>query len=227
MRARGLILLLAVVLASPALAEEDEDDRVVEAPPVGDVGPFAALRAGLGGPWGDIADGGPRVSDYADAKLPLGFELGYRLGRRLWTELYFELAPARAARALCAGGAACSASDVRLGLAAIVRLAPGARLDPWVALGAGIEVMNAKGRDAATGEITAVSWAGVEAPVLEAGLDVALSDYAGVGPWLSASLSHFTTGSARDAEGDTSAGRIEARGRHGWISGGVKLTLRL
>jgi opacity protein-like surface antigen len=218
MRALPPVLLAAAALAaaSPARAREA----------VASAGPIFALRAGLGVPTGDIARGGPEVRDVVEYKIPLGLEIGYRFGRRIWGELVFELAPAGAASGLCAAGADCFASDARIALALLLRLAPRSLLDPWVGVGVGVEVMNARGRNSATSSEFESSWAGLELPLVEAGVDVAVSDRVAIGPWASFTVARFTSESV-EAGGGTTSGKIQDRAAHGWLSGGLKATLKL
>lgn len=216
------VLAVAVLLALAAAAPAAE-------PPAAERGPLLTVRAGYGIPSGDVVRGGPAVSDLVERKLPLGFAVGYRLTRRLWAELSFELAPATPAPSLCAGGTSCSASDVRVGAAVVVRLLPGARLDPWLAAGAGVEVLNVAGRDpsSATPSRTQWSWAGVELPSLAAGVDLALSSYLGVGPWASLSFARYTSDSAKAEGSETVSGAVRGRSVHRWLAGGLQATLKL
>jgi hypothetical protein len=210
--------LLAVAL--PALAAESAQPER---------GPIFSLRAGYGVPAGDTIRGGPGISEIAEQKFPLGFELGYRLSRRFWAQLSFELASATPAAALCAGGTSCSASDVRVGAEVVLRILPGARLDPWVAVGAGVEVLNAAGRDPSGGTPvrTQWSWAGPELPYLEAGADWAVSHWIGVGPWASLSFARFTSDSVKNEGSETVSGATHGRTLHRWVSAGLQATLRL
>lgn len=217
---RVLVAAVVLTLAAPAAAAE---------PRPAERGPILSLRAGYGVPAGDTVRGGPPVSDVVERKFPLGLELGYRLTRRLWAQLAMELAPATPAAALCAGGTSCSASDVHLGLQLVVRLLPGARLDPWVSAGAGVEVLYATVRDAArTGPgRTRWSWAGVELPYVEVGADLALSRWLAVGPWASLSFVRFTSDSVRAEGADEVSGAVHGRTVHRWLSAGLQATLRL
>lgn len=192
-------------------------------------GPVLSLRAGYGVPSGAVARGGPGVADFAERKFPVGLELGYRLTRHVWPVIAVELAPATPASALCGGGVSCSASDVHVGLQLVVRLLPGALVDPWVAAGAGVEVLNAAGRDAsgAVGARTRWSWAGVELPYLEAGVDLAVSSWISVGPWASLSFTRFTSDSVTVEGTDEVSGAVHGRTVHRWMSGGLRATLRL
>jgi hypothetical protein len=213
---RVLLAIVALAAASPARAKDA----------VASSGPIFALRAGLGVPTGDIARGGPAVHDVVERKIPLGLEIGYRIGQRIWGELIFELAPARAASDLCIGGVDCFASDARIGLAVLFRLAPRSLVDPWVGVGVGVEVMNAQGWNSATSSEFEWSWAGLELPFVEAGLDVRVSQRVVVGPWASMTVARFTSESIEAGSGTTS-GKIHDRATHGWLSGGIKATLKL
>jgi opacity protein-like surface antigen len=218
MRVLAAAALLA--LAAPASAADG---------PQAERGPIFSLRAGYGVPAGDVVRGGPAVSEVAERKFPLGFELGYRLTRRFWAQLDFELAPATPAKALCAGGTSCSASDVRVGAEVVVRLLPGAAVDPWIAAGAGVEVLNAEGRGGPAGAPvrTKWSWAGPELPYLEAGADFAVSSWIGVGPWASISFARFTSDSVKLEGADEVSGATRGRTVHRWVSAGLQATLRL
>jgi opacity protein-like surface antigen len=215
---RVLAAAALLVLAAPAAA--------VDAPQP-ERGPIFSLRAGYGVPAGDIVRGGPAVSEVAERKFPLGFELGYRLTRRLWAQLAFELAPATPAPALCAGGTSCSASDVRVGAEVVIRILPGARVDPWFAVGAGVEVLNAAGRSGAGPVRTQWSWAGPELPYVEAGADFAVSSWIGVGPWASLSFARYTSDSVKSDGSDEVSGPTRGRTVHRWVSAGLQATLRL
>jgi hypothetical protein len=216
-----LRVLFAAVLLGIALPASADGPHPAER------GPVLSLRAGYGVPSGAVARGGPGVADFAERKYPVGLELGYRLTRHLWPVLVVELAPATPASALCGGGASCSASDVHLGLQLVFRLLPGALVDPWVAAGAGVEVLNAAGRDTSGLGTARWSWAGVELPYLEAGLDLAVSSWIAVGPWASLSFTRFTSDSVTVEGADEVSGAVHGRTVHRWISGGLRATLRL
>ena len=72
--------------------------------------------------------------------------------RRFWARARSSSSRPRSAasRALRRRAPSCSASDVRLGVALLSGSLPGARLDPWLGVGVGVEVLNARGYDAAT-----------------------------------------------------------------------------
>lgn len=219
MRACAPLLVAAVALVPASSA------RAADGPLAAATGPVVAVRGAAAWPWGDVASDDAAVRHYAERRATFGIELGYRVHPRFWGQLYFDLGPATAGRALCAG-TDCTASDVRFGVAMVFRLVPGARVDPWLGLGAGVEVLNAKGTGPGGAQV-AWSWTGVEAPVLEVGLDVRVADALTLGPWVSASAARFTSGAVRKTGGDTESHRIGRWAAHGWIGGGAKLTLLL
>jgi hypothetical protein len=159
------------------------------------------------------------------AKVPLWLELGYRFGGRVEGDLYLEAAPATV-EAACPSNISCSASDVRFGLAVRFHAAPWSRLDPWIAVGFGIEVVNASYvPDPALGRWE-LSWAGFDLPI-EGGVDLRLSDRVSLGPFVQASFAQFTSSSQRPAGGTTTSGSIDDRDIHGWLEVGLKATLWL
>lgn len=216
------LVLLLVALAGPAAAETPNA--------AGETGIVLGARAGYGVAFGRFATGTVDVRDAVQAKVPLGLELGYRFGRRLRGELFLELAPASVASAYCTPDVSCSASDARFGLAVELHLAPAAWLDPWLGVGFGIEVLNAQLSDAeplAPAGRYELTWAGIELPLLEGGVDVAVSDRLSVGPFVSASFAQFTSLSQRPLGGSRARGAIDERATHGWLHAGLRTTLKL
>jgi hypothetical protein len=216
MRLRRILLL--VLFAAPAAARPDAPDES---------GVLLGLRAGYGVPFGDVERDAAAVREVADEKLPLWLELGYRFNPRVQGAIFFELAPARVASERCTDGG-CDASHVRFGVAVQLHLAPGARLDPWIGAGIGIEVLRAEIDDpGATPVRRELTWAGLELPVAEAGVDVRMSRRFSLGPYLSASFGQFTSRSERPEGGSSARDPIEDRERHGWIQAGLKATILL
>jgi hypothetical protein len=212
-RARPLALLAVLLTAGGALADPPQPR-----------GPLIGARLGWAIPRGDVARAGPALEDVVDGALPIALDLGYRFNRRVWGQLYIAAAPAASATAFCSGD--CSAADVRFGVEVLLRLAPGARLDPWVGVGAGIELLQVKGDEAADGTRREWDWAGIEIP-FEAGLDVAIGDRFSLGPYLSVALAQFTAASVRPAGGSTPSESVKDRATHAWLAGGLKATVRL
>jgi hypothetical protein len=217
MRARRPVVIALLALAASSASAD----------PPGAAGPYFALRAAWGVPYGDVEQAGPRLEDLVESKLPIGLEIGYRFNRRLWGQLFFDLAPAWAAPDVCTGDVSCDASDVRLGIGMIVRLAPTAFIDPWLGVGVAVELMNAEGLAPGTGAVSERSWFGYELPFVDAGVDLALSDRVTVGPWISATVARFTSESVRPKGGSTTSGAVRDRATHGWLTAGLKATLKL
>jgi hypothetical protein len=149
----------------------------------------------------------------------------------VWGELYVEVAPAEMSSRSCASGDSCSASNFHAGLALQLRLAPAAWIDPWIGIGAGVEVLSVtpSERDpvAAPGG-TPRRWAGIELPLVEAGVDLAVTDRISLGPYASVTFAQYTSVARRPAGGgssDTSA--VDERVTHRWMQAGLKMTLRL
>ncbi len=213
---RSRLAAVLAVLASPAAA----------APlPPADSGLVVSVRGGYGVPFGDIARGEGPVGDLLRAKVPLSLELGYRFGGHVHGDLYFELAPA-AVEPSCPPEVSCSASDVRLGLLVRLNAAPASLLDPWIAVGFGVEVMNAAFAPGPGQGRWEYAWYGVEVPV-EGGVDLRLSDRFTLGPFVHASFAQFTSFRQRPPAGTTVRGSIDDRETHGWLQLGLKATLWL
>ena len=80
---------------------------------------------------------------------------------------------------------------------------------------------------AATPVRTQWSWAGVELPCVEGGVDFALSDWIAVGPWASLTFARFTSDSAKPEGSDEVSGAVRGRTVHRWTSAGLQATLKL
>lgn len=208
--------LLLVLAAAPAAAQREGDDT----------GLVLGLRAGYGVPFGDLSRDGPAVRDVVPAKIPLRLDLGYRFAARVQGELFLELAPARVADEACGAGGSCEAYDLRFGLAVQLHLAPRAALDPWIALGAGVEVLRAERAAPAGAGRTERTWFGVELPLVEIGVDLRVSARLTLGPYVSATLAEFTSVEESPSDGGGTTA-VDARARHGWVQAGLKGTLRL
>lgn len=214
----ALPLLVAVLAAAPAPTDA--------APPApDDEGLLFGVRGGWSVPFGDVKPG-ERMTDLTDGKLPLWLEVGYRFNGVFRSEIYFELAPMTLATP-CPTGAACSAFDVRFGLAFQLHPAPRSWLDPWLGIGFGVEYLQATTPPAGSGPTAwQLSWYGLEVPV-EVGLDLALSDVFTLGPYASVAVGQFTSESVRPPGGPTTSGAIDTRATHGWVQAGLKATLKL
>jgi hypothetical protein len=223
------IALAATVAVVPARAAEGA------APPAEDAtsqGFVLSGRAGLAAPYGDVTGGPGAALDAAVRdKVPLWFEVGYRLGRRLHFSLFFEYARVDVEPDRCLTDD-CDGRSVRYGVDLQLQLLPGRRLAPWIGAGVALEFLEVEGGVDVTGDGVPdadgeQSFAGLELPLLEAGLDVVLSPQFRVGPYVAFSPGQFTTVEV-DAPGAPGGRRsIDDRATHAWLQGGVKLTFDL
>lgn len=243
MRVRSLAL--ALVLVAPTLAAGQYDPNAPPPPPRGppargqarmmDQGITLGARLGFGVPSGRISDDvdatgariDPSLSDLVRHKVPIWLELGYRFNPMVWGGLYLELSPTSVNGDFCLPGRDCSASDVRFGVDMQLHFSPYAQIDPWVGIGIGMEFLHVKAFDPSVNDISDFSWAGLELPLLEAGLDLALSPRATLGPYVAWSIGQFTRyGVSTPGFADIS-GHIQDHAIHTWFQIGVKGTLKL
>jgi hypothetical protein len=244
MRARQLTVLAAITL--PALAVGQYDPRGTPPPPrraappreagPGPTGLTLSLRAGYATPGGEIADDVdpvsgaeiyPPLDDVVVRKIPFWIELGYRFTPVVWGGIYLELAPVRGDRSFCLPDRSCEASTVRFGLDLQLHFSPRGSLDPWIGVGGGIEILNAELFDPTANAISEFSWAGFELPLVEAGLDVAVSRQVALGPYVSWSLGQYTSFSVRTPGFADESGRLDDRAFHSWFEVGLRGTLKL
>jgi hypothetical protein len=227
-------LLAVALLAPPALASAQYDPSAPPRPGGGVVrgpGPqgitFSA-RLGYGIPSGPISDEGDgALDDLVDWKVPLWVEVGFRFNPQVWGGLYLELASTSVNDAFCLPGRSCDASDIRFGLDLQLHLRPYRPIDPWIGIGFGVEVLRAEAFDLGANDISEFSYAGLELPLLEGGVDVALSPYVSMGPYVSWSLGTFTSFRVETPGLSDIDGRIDDRALHSWFEVGVKGTLKL
>lgn len=230
LRSRSAILLVAAALVAPAAASAQPRGRGPYAEPPGpaDQGIVLSGRIGYGFPSGDLASpsefqGVPqRVSDTWDAKVPFWLEVGYRFTGSVWGMAYLELAPADITSSACAGGD-CSGSDVRVGLELQYHFLPRQQLDPWLGIGFGAEFLNSTLHGAPDLDQRYSGW---EFPLLEGGLDFAVTRRFTLGPYASLSFGQFT--SYREELGGTATTfDLHDQAWHSWFQIGAKGTFKL
>lgn len=221
MRARHLTpaVLGALLAAAPTPA------RPAPLPAAEPTGIYVGLRAGFGRPWGDLSTTSGPVSVVAASKLPAWLELGYQFARRVRAGLYLEVAPAWLSRSACPVGLRCDASDVRFGLEVQLLLAPSAPVSPWLGLAGGVELLT-ESTHLAGGRLDR-RWAGPELPIVSAGVDLAVGPALTLGPFVSASAAVFTGVEDTVAGAGAATEGVGGRALHGWVQGGLRLTLRL
>ena len=223
-----LLALFTAVLLSPALAAAQPGGRGPYGEPPGppDQGFVLSGRIGYGFPGGDLAgpsefQGSTRVSDTADGKVPFWLELGYRFTGHVWGTAYLELAPASVASTFCGGGD-CTGSDVRAGLELQYHFLPYQQVDPWLGLGVGAEFLNDHDNVSGTSE----RFSGWEFPMLEGGLDFAVTRRFALGPYASLSYGQYTSHRVEQA-GVATTTDIADQAWHNWFQVGVKATIKL
>jgi hypothetical protein len=217
---------LSLLVALPAAAQRGP-------PPAGDSGFVLSARLGVGFPGGEISDDlgaagepvSPSLDELVEWKIPLWFELGYRFNPRIWMGLFLEAAAAEVEDRLCPTGRECDAYDLRLGLDLQFHLAPRATVDPWLGFGFAVELLVVEETGGAAGD-GGTTFAGIEFPLVEGGLDVELSPRFSLGPWAAVSLGQFTSRTT-ELGGSDRRDPIDDRALHWWYQGGVKATIKL
>jgi opacity protein-like surface antigen len=230
------IALLAALASIPALAQAQYYRR----PPPrygardynrgpGPQGPVFGLRLGVGFPAGRISDeDDPHLSDLVDHQIPIWLEMGYRFTPFVWGTIQGEIAPTSVSNTYC-GGANCDAMNYRIGADLQLHLGPDQPFDPWLGIGFGYEWLSAEAFAVDAGGAlvpTDFTYSGWQLPLIEAGLDFALSPNVSLGPYVSWALGRYRN---RDStqEGLTVSEHIVDQAYHSWFQIGVKGTFKL
>lgn len=227
-------LALVFALGAPVLAAAQPRQPRYGPPPPADRGFVLSARLGYGIPGGDISDDlddagfpiDPALDDLVDWKIPLWFELGYRFNPRVHGGIFLEVAAAGVNDDFCAIGDDCDGSNVRFGLDLQYHFSPRQPVDPWIGFGFAVEFLNAEATDT-TGVTTEFTYAALEFPLLEGGLDIALSPRFSLGPYVAISLGYYTSVTTDLGGGSERRDPIDEKALHTWIQGGVKASLKL
>ena len=218
------LAVLALTLALPTLASAQYGPRRVRhwgyGPPPS--GPTLSAWLGVGVPSGNISDEGDGpLGDVVNNDFVIGVGAGYRFNPLFRAGFFFEGAPLNIHDSACAPGDPCDGSDVRFGLDAQLHLAPYRRADPWVGMGVGYEWLSfhATGCDS-TGACFAerFRYGGWLFPRLSAGLDLAVSPMARIGPYLSYSAGQYANVDTTSAGSQS----IQNQSFHGWLEIGFR-----
>lgn len=198
---RLLTLVVLSVLASPLAARADGAISL-------------SASAGVAKAFGDVANGA-KLADSVDWAYPLEAQLGFRLMKQLSVGGYLRFAPTTSP-AKCVG---CTVTDLAFGARAEYRFSEKLEGGGWLGVFAGYDQLKNE-RKLTTGAKSAVTFSGVEGGVA-GGADFELGGLT-LGPWVQLTLGEFTK---QSGEGISSA--IASKGMHGWVSGGVRLSLLL
>jgi hypothetical protein len=165
-------------------------------------GPQLGLRVGYAAGTG-IVYSGLNVHDASSGALPVTVDLGWRFLPQLYAGVYGSFAPVftKGNPVSCPAGFDCNAQDWRFGLQVDYHFLPRSRLDPYVGLGGGYEVLhtNANGPvvvPTPLGNAPGNASAGIidrgwEFAALTLGFDARINDVVGVGPYISGSLGEY------------------------------------
>jgi hypothetical protein len=130
-------------------------------------------------------------------------DLGWRVLPQLYVGAYGQVAPnmTRNTAGACPGGTDCSGLDWRVGLEADLHFWPSSRLDPYVGVGGGYEILHRTvsgplavplGTQTKTGMVDAsITDRGWEMVNVTAGLDVRMARSIGLGPFVTGTLARF------------------------------------
>jgi hypothetical protein len=159
-------------------------------------------RFGYGGGTG-IVYSGLSVTDASNGGLPIIVDLGVRALPQLYVGLYGQFAPifTKNNPVSCPDGFDCTTQQWRFGVEADYHFVPRSKLDPYIGLGSGYEILHTSVNGTvpvptplgtATGNVHAgIIDRGWEFANLTLGFDARLNHVVGVGPFVSASISEY------------------------------------
>jgi outer membrane protein W len=137
------------------------------------------LRLGYGIPMGDTSKDN-KLSDFVSSIIPIWIDAGYMVTPNIMVGLYFQYALANFKD--CDD---CSGNDMRFGVQGQYHISPAEKINPWLGLGIGYEILSESESDS--------SVKGMEFLNLQGGADFALADAIGVGPFVSFSLGQYSS----------------------------------
>lgn len=189
------------------------------------------LRLGYGAAFGRTSDetGGTDLRRALGGTLPVQLIIAYRA--LPWFQLGFAgaigpLFVSDLAGTSCDGspGRRCGGFDARISVGAQVHLLPARRLDPWLGLGFGYEILRVDSSDdsPAPGGVREFrsEFGGTSYLEAEAGLDVRVVRGLGVGPYLGLTLARFA-GVNTWADGQPDSQRFAKPAFHQWLIAGI------
>lgn len=205
-------------------------------------GPQMGVRVGYTAGTG-IVYSGLDVHDASSGALPITVDLGWRFLPQLYAGLYGAFAPVflKNNPVSCPGDFDCNAQNWRFGVQVDYHFMPRSRLDPYVGLGGGYEILhtNVNGVSpvplptggAAPGHVSAgIIDRGWEFANLTLGFDARIDSMVGVGPYVSGSLNEYNvhTGTQSVTVGNTQVSNAPLpdvdHGLHELFTAGVRGT---
>lgn len=182
----------------------------------------AALHVGYSRPIGGLqTQAALELSTLFDSEVPFSLEVGWRFDPHWLVGAYGGVAGAAIGSTFAApcSVANCAARAYRVGLLTKVYLVPDGLLDPWLGVGLGYDVaqLDIEARDAAI----ATTLRGFEGPTLCAGVDVRLSRYLGLGPFLALAPGEYTHRSVETDHYSFDLPILQSEW-HAWLSAGLR-----
>jgi hypothetical protein len=204
--ALGSVLFATTVHAQTEISNAPPPELPSAPPPVrayaARPGPQLGARFGYSFGTG-IVYSGLSIHDSSHGALPIYIDLGWRFLPQLYGGIYGQFAPVFLADnpVSCPAGFDCSAQDWRFGVQADLHFIPHSRLDPYVGLGFGYEILHTHISGpivvpSLAGPLPATASAGIidrgwEFANLTLGFDARVSPEVGLGPFVSASLNQY------------------------------------
>ncbi len=224
MRRLPLIGFVAAIVGLPAMTEAQVS---------------LGLRAGWAFPRGDALDvagiGNFTEKDLFKGELPIQVDLSFRLAPSLSAGFYYSYAfPSKGTQLkdFCDNipGASCSnLYDMRFGVQAEYDLSPNEALDPWIAIGTGMEIAHFKVKGFAiptlgglvSGDLegTLRGWEWLNAQI---GVDLRSSPGFAIGPYLQYAVGQYTVQDFKLAGQSVAGGGVDNPRTHGWVTVGLR-----
>jgi outer membrane protein W len=188
------------------------------------------LRLGYALPMGSVdknSDGSSeKMSDGVSGQFPIWLDLGYMVTPNVMLGLYGQYAFGSLAGEIKAAcdqdaqfGVSCSESDIRFGVQGQYHILPTEKVDPWLGLGVGYEMMKISVSGA--GQDGSVTLKGFEFANLQGGVDFKPLPNLGVGPFVSFSFGQYGSSSSDGAAASLNQD-ITNKAIHEWLTFGVR-----
>jgi hypothetical protein len=204
------MLSSTLAMVAPARAAEETIVTSEEPPPSG---MRVALRSGFAVPIGVPFTGGGTLSDTIAGQVPLRVDIGFRIQRHFYIGGMGQLGMVLPRH--CPSGASCSGTDGRVAAMAAWHFLPELRLDPWIGVGMGFEILTIS--RSVDGAAVDIAMRGVELLNAEVGADLRAARGLRMGPVLSTSVGRFTSITVNG----TSTRDFDAA-VHGWLMLGLR-----